>query len=45
VVGLEDRATAALVLAGLNLQGDTGSFGESFVHASVLHRGAFYGTC
>jgi len=37
---LEDRATAALVLAGFNLQSNTSSLCKGFVDTPVLHRGA-----
>lgn len=33
----QDRTAAALVLAGLDLQGNTRSFCEGFIDAAVLH--------
>ena len=38
---LKDRAASTLVFAGLDLEGNTGSFCEGFVDASVLHSRAF----
>lgn len=38
---LKDRAASALVLAGLDLEGNTGSFREGLVDAPVFHSRAF----
>lgn len=37
---LENCTAAALVLAGLDLQSDTGGLCEGFIDTSVLHCGA-----